>query len=121
MRVYEAKPAVLYAIKCGPFYKVGYAAEIWSRLQTLQCGNPLILTISLVVDTTAKAAPKAEHRAHLALDRFRHRDEWFRAPLHVIRAAMVAACDAAEEKVHPQVRWFPRGRPVLDLETARSA
>src|SRR5690242_1796260 len=116
MRVYEAKPAVLYAVKCGPFYKVGYAAEIWSRLQSMQSGNPLTLSVSLVVDTTAKAAPKAEYRAHQALARYRHRDEWFRAPLHVIRAAIVEAIEETEAKVHPDIRWFPKGRPIVDIE-----
>lgn len=116
MRVYQAKAAVLYAIKCGPFYKVGYAANVWSRLQTLQCGNPLTLTIALVVDTTARAAPKAEYAAKRALARFNHRDEWFRCPLHIIRAAILEAVETAEAKVHPTIRWFPNGRPVVDME-----
>ncbi len=114
MKLIEAKPAFIYAIKGGDFYKVGYTGSMPSRIASLQNNCPLELSVAFFATTTAKAAPKAEHAAHCTLAEYLHRNEWFTSPLGVTRAAILAAISAIEAKLYPGINWFPHGRPIYD-------
>jgi hypothetical protein len=114
MKIIEAKQSLLYAIKGGALYKVGFTANLPARLAHLQGGSPVALTVAFFAATTAKAAPKAEHAAHMALDEFCDHDEWFRAPLDITRSAILAAIATTEARLYPGINWFPHGRPRYD-------
>lgn len=115
MKIYEAKVAYLYVVKCGPFYKVGFSVDPVVRTANIQTNCPIRVKLVFCAETTKKAAPKAEYAAHLALEQYRHRDEWFRAPFPVIRAAILKAIEETEVRGHPNVTWYEPGqRPIMD-------
>ena len=67
----------LYFIQAGSggFVKIGWSNKPEGRLPTLQCGNPIQLTI---VRTVPHAGRKAEAWAHRKFAEFWVRGEWFR-------------------------------------------
>ena len=60
-----------YLISCGPFFKVGIAADPESRVGALQTGNPFNIRLVSVIDGNH------ETPIHKMLDECRVRGEWF--------------------------------------------
>jgi hypothetical protein len=114
MKIIEAQPAFLYAVRGDNLHKVGYTKNMPRRFAALQNNCPMPLTVAFFATTTAKAAPKAEWIAHELLAEYYHRNEWFTAPLDVTRAAILTAIAEIEAKLYPNINWFPHGRPLYD-------
>ena len=66
----------VYIIQCGDFIKIGIADNVESRLQLLQCGNPIKLVLLRKFRTWD--APRMERELHDKLGVHRERGEWFR-------------------------------------------
>lgn len=70
----EKGPWFIYLIRsAGGMIKIGYARCWWTRLRTLQSGNPERLEMLVC----SRGDPVAEERLHSAFARYRRAGEWF--------------------------------------------
>jgi hypothetical protein len=79
----------VYIVNDGFCYKVGVSDDPLNRVASLQTGHPnnliLVRTFEL---PTREAAFAVESDAHLSLERFRTRGEWFSASLSTVENAV---------------------------------
>lgn len=77
----ENKRVLLYAIKCGHFYKIGITADMKKRMGDYLCMNPheveVVETISFINRFFARTAERLAHD-HLKKINKHHRGEWFK-------------------------------------------
>lgn len=114
MKTFTAEPACLYAMKAGPFFKLGWTANLVARLQVAQVNCPLEVSVAFYICTTRRVAPKAEYLAKQRLAEFNHRAEWYKAKIWIIRAEVLRAIEETELRIYPGINWFENGRPVYD-------
>lgn len=73
------KGHVVYFAVCGPFVKVGYASNVYTRLCNLQVGNPRQISLVMTVGYDSKREAlkaEAEWRLRLAAAGKRAHGEW---------------------------------------------
>jgi hypothetical protein len=65
----------IYIIKCGVYYKIGYAYDVASRFCSIKLSNPY--EIYLVFSFKVTDAKKFEKELHKIFESKKHRGEWF--------------------------------------------
>ncbi|RYG87375.1 MAG: GIY-YIG nuclease family protein [Alphaproteobacteria bacterium] len=121
------RTAFVYLIgpKAGPI-KIGHAANVKTRLHSLQIGNwePISILHSVTVPLFTAAA--AEAALHKRFADYRVRGEWFSAPLEMLKAALeniaheAQDADAANDTFHENacVRLTQDPRATWDVLSA---
>lgn len=67
-------PNHLYFVRCGPFVKIGIAADVRKRVKDMEMHNPYDLEITHVM----LGKRKEEKELHQRFSAYRHKGEWFR-------------------------------------------
>lgn len=76
---------MVYFIQCGAFVKIGYCArDPIRRLEKLQVGNPVALTLLALIE----GGKDVEREWHDRYDKMRERGEWFRLTPAMIKTLM---------------------------------
>lgn len=74
LKALENGPWFIYFIRsANGLIKIGYARDWWTRMKTLQSGNPEPLEILVY----SRGDSVAEERLHSAFARYRRNGEWF--------------------------------------------
>ena len=89
----EAWPdrSFVYVIGCESYVKIGIATDIKRRMRNLTTANPFDLVLLLYRGVPTSEAAWVERDIHARLSGFRHRGEWFTAPIEEVRTAVAAA------------------------------
>jgi len=85
----------VYGIQCGPFIKVGVAANVAARLRQMQLANPYPLTV--VLKRKMKAAFYCERKMHEILAAKAVGREWFCVTPDEVSAAVIVGAIYAKE------------------------
>lgn len=78
----------LYALKCGPYIKVGITEYIDARMKQYTTHNPFKMKRILLRTLRRRHARAAEKHIHLALTEVHHRGEWFMASVLDVKTAV---------------------------------
>jgi Meiotically Up-regulated Gene 113 (MUG113) protein len=67
----------LYLVAVNKFVKIGWSADVRSRVATFQTASPYPVELIAVFEFVNSTAAEAEAYAHKKLGRYRRRGEWF--------------------------------------------
>jgi hypothetical protein len=76
----------LYVVGCLDAVKIGFAADLYMRLNNLRVDNPNITDFAAYYEMPKRAAQDVERFVHLALAEQRIGGEWFRVPMELALA-----------------------------------
>jgi hypothetical protein len=108
--------SVIYAIECGPYFKVGITRDPARRLEQMANLNPHDARIVMFRVVDKHRARVIEMMTHGALAEWHHRGEWFTAPIKEIRRAVFRACAQARAMDR---RSEPRIARAIEREARR--
>jgi len=99
-------PTSMYLLHCQGFYKVGIAANVRSRLSTIQTSNPHKVTLERVNNYPCRAyAVMAERLAHQLLAPHRRSGEWFGGLDRRQIGAVLSEAQSAMKMLIDRHRW----------------
>lgn len=78
----KKKSKYIYVLECMGFYKIGYAYDVKSRINSMQAGSPFIL--NHIFSEKVWNPRDAESRLHKILSDYKVRGEWFKLPKELV-------------------------------------
>jgi hypothetical protein len=98
----------VYVMKCGPYVKVGVAADPHARLKNILSNSPLPITLIHAVRVPTASAGDIEYEAHCSLHRHHHRNEWFKISASRAVDAVGTGVNVAAGIVKPFAKRAPK-------------
>lgn len=92
------RPEYVYVFSAGDRFKIGRSQDPESRLRSLESGSPYDIKLEHVSEGLSRwKAVGAERAAHIILEHYRVRGEWFKADKRTILIWVDAAVIIAKE------------------------
>lgn len=90
----------LYIIQSSKFLKVGISSRVGKRLESLQIGNPIELSVVDQFSCKGSSPRMAEEYAHLILSKHKVRGEWFDCTTEIAKNACLEATSYSHSELH---------------------